>query len=612
MIKKVLALFMLVCLLCAACACGDETPSGVPGDTSAPETTAAPVMMSVDMGQYRIVRADGGAAEEVSAATRLHSALLAQFGSAPELTTDWARSEADIPADTPEILVGATNRAESRQFAEELLAEDYVIAVSGRRVVILGGSPAKTAEAVEYFIANFMGSGAALALPADLHFITAGNYPAELSVAGHPIADYCVVIPAGSDRYTQYAAELFCEAVREACGVSLQVADDRAPAAPYEIRLGKTARGGTGDVPVAFDGVNLCIIGEVSADSSTLVRTVRGVIAHHLTDLPYETKIDFCADMQITCTLETAEIPEIPLLEGKRAVALTDQKNAEVAVIDLDADDPKAKEAVLWQWSPTAALGFNTDGFGTSVDEAKLRYDGVSGRFLLCVTSSAGFMGVASFPDGECVWNTTDKIGPHSIELLPGGNVAVASSGNGNDDVAGIRVYAATQGKNNRTYAEALLPGAHGVVWDDTLGVLWGLGHNEICAYRIGGTAAYPTITEVESLRIGLPCKSGHDLQPDPNQPAVMWVAAAKLLRVDKTTGQCTEMKAPLYVSGTKSIGNFPDGTVVRSAATKVYKEHDTDTLAIFTLKESGGWETKKIVFRDRAFYKARIISPAY
>lgn len=609
--KRLLSLFLLACLLCAACACGGEPSHSVPGDTSAPETTAVPIMMSLDMGQYSIVRADDGAAEEVSAATRLYSALLDQFGTAPELTTDWARTEADIPADTPEILVGATNRAESGQFAEGLLAEDYVIAVSGRRVVILGGSPAKTAEAVEYFLANYVGTGTELALPADLHFLTAGNYPAEISVAGHPIAEYCVVIPAESDRYTAYAAQLFCEAVRKACGISLAVAEDSAPAAPYEIRLGKTARSGAGEGDIVFDGANLCI-GPTAADSSALVRTVRGLIAHHLTDLDYETKIDFNADMPINCTLETVQISEIPLLEGKRAVALTDQKNAEVAVIDLDAADPAAKEAVLWEWAPTAALGFNNDGFGTSVDEAKLRYDSTTGRFLLCVTSSAGFMGVASFPDGVCVWNATEKIGPHSIELLPGGNVAVASSGNGNDDVAGIRVYAASQGKNNRTYAEALLPGAHGVAWDDTLGVLWGLGHTQLCAYRIGGTDAYPTITEVESLRISLPCKSGHDLQADPTDLTVMWVAAAKLLRVDKTTGQCTEMKAPLYVSGTKSIGNFPDGTVVRSAATNVYKSHDTDTLTVFTPNGSGGWETEKIIFSDRAFYKARIIFPAY
>ena len=49
--KRLLSLFLFVCLLCAACACGGETPSGVPDGTSAPETTAAPVMMPVDMGQ---------------------------------------------------------------------------------------------------------------------------------------------------------------------------------------------------------------------------------------------------------------------------------------------------------------------------------------------------------------------------------------------------------------------------------------------------------------------------------------------------------------------------------------------------------------------------------
>ena len=49
--KKIFSLFLVVCLLCTFCACGGETPPDVSGDTSVPETTAAPVPISVDMGQ---------------------------------------------------------------------------------------------------------------------------------------------------------------------------------------------------------------------------------------------------------------------------------------------------------------------------------------------------------------------------------------------------------------------------------------------------------------------------------------------------------------------------------------------------------------------------------
>ena len=91
--------------------------------------------------------------------------------------------------------------------------------------------------------------------------------------------------------------------------------EDSTSAAPYGIRLGKTVRSGAGGA-VAFDGTNFCI-GQASADSSTLVRTVRGLIAHHLTDLEYETKIDFNADMPINCTLASAVIPQIaPMLRN--------------------------------------------------------------------------------------------------------------------------------------------------------------------------------------------------------------------------------------------------------------------------------------------------------
>lgn len=600
-------------LLAILCACsGSDTPVET---TAAPETTLPPPLTIADGGKsdYAIIRAEKGDAIEIDAAVRLHKAISEATGVSPKLTTDWVKNEADIPADTPEILVGTTNRAESAAFAEGLLAEDYVIAVSGPRVVILGGTPAATAEAVDAFIERYI-EGTTLALPVDLYFSSAGHYAATLTIAGNSAADYRIVIPKSADRYLTYAADLLAEAVEEACGTTLAIVDDSEPERNCEIRLGRTARCGESPDAVSFDGASLCL-GQTADDSADVVRIVRGLIECNFTDLQDGTAIAFAADSEVRCSLTETDIPTHPSLTGKRAIALTDQKNAELAVIDLDAADPTADSALLWSWEPTTALGFTADGYANSIDEAKLRYDALNSRFLVCVTSSAGFMGVATYPEGECVWNSVAKIGPHSIEWLPNGNVAVASSGNSNTENGCIRIYAASQGKTNNVYAEAKLVSAHGVVWDETLGLLWGLGADVVCAYRIGGTDAAPTITEVVSLRAKMPHGGGHDLQPDPNDPNVLWVSGKNVLRLDKRTGKfdaAFDGAVTVNSSSIKAFGSFADGTMVRSVATKVYKDHDTDTLVWFAPDASGKLVKHSAVFAKRAFYKARIFTADY
>lgn len=612
---KRLWLALLILLLTCLCACsGQDTADET---TAAPETTLppAPPLTIAEGGKcgYTIIRAEKADALEVGAAIRLHKAIGEAAGVSPGLGTDWVKNEADIPTDTPEILVGSTNRAESAAFAKGLLAEDYVIAVSGKRVVILGGTPAATSTAVDAFIERWL-DGAVLTLPADLHFTSAGHYAATLTIAGNPAADYRIVIPADADRYLTYAADLLAEAVEDACGAALPVVKDSQSAADREIRLGRTARGGESPLAVSFAGASMCL-GQTADDSADVVRIVRGLIACNFTDLADGTVIAFSADSEVRCSLTVNEVPTHPSLAGKRAVALTDQKNAQVSVIDLDAADPTADAALLWSWKPTSALGFAADGYANSIDEAKLRYDGLNNRFLVCVTSSAGFMGVATYPEGECVWNGTAKIGPHSIEWLPNGNVAVASSGNSNTANGCIRIYAASQGKTSNVYAEAKLVSAHGVVWDETLGLLWGLGADEVRAYRIGGTDAAPTITEVVSLRAKMPHGGGHDLQPDPNNPDVLWVSGKNVLRLDKKTGKfdASFAAAKTVNSGSiKAFGSFPDGMMLRAVATKVYKAHDTDTLVWFVPGADGKLTKKSAVFANRAFYKARIFTAAY
>ncbi len=395
------------------------------------------------------------------------------------------------------------------------------------------------------------------------------------AVADEPLV---IEIPP-KDRYLRYAAELLAEAVGVASGET--------PA----IVTGET------------DGALLLGLLRFAGESSgEVVRAVRGFIAAHFDDAAAGSVADVTS-LPIPA-VEAVAAPTHPTLEGRLPVALTDQKNAVVAVVDLGAADVTGEEALLWEWKATPVLGFNITGYANSVDEAKLCYDAANGRHVVCVTSSAGFFGVAEYPSGEAIWCGSAKIGPHSMDWLPNGNVAVACSGNSDYDAGCIRVYAASQGKRADAYAEVKLRGAHGVVWDDDLGLLWGLGDSVICAYRIGGTDAAPTIEEVESLRSIMPHGGGHDLTADPDAPGMFWVAGKDVMRFDARTGKFeTVYRGDAY----KSFGGFSGGPLVLTQATNVYKAHDTDTLVWLMPDGAGKVEEKRAYFPTRAFYKARV-----
>lgn len=575
--RMILLVSAILLCLCGCMGDGAESETTATPETTVPEVPALTVVAD-GASEYKVVRGDAADAVEINAAVRLSQAIGEVTGVSVPPASDWVKHAADIPADAAEILVGVTNRAESVEAGRGLGVDDYVIVVVGRRVVIRGGSSAATAAAVEAFIARHL-DGETLLLAGDLREESVGHYAATLTLDGRAIGESAIMIPQGADRYCRYAAALLRDAIAEACGVVLEV-----------------KREGTDE---ALCLGSLRFAGE---DSVALVRAVRAFTAAHLCDVAEGAVLEL-AGLEMPLA---AVVPEKvhPTLAGKLPVALTDQKNATVAVVDLAAADVTAAEALLWEWKPTPVLGFNITGYANSVDEAKLCYDAAKDRHVVCVTSSAGFFGVAEYPSGEAIWCGSAKIGPHSIDLLPNGNVAVACSGNNDYDAGCIRVYAASQSKRADEYAEVKLRGAHGVVWDEDLGLLWGLGDSVICAYRIGGSDASPTIEEVELLRSSMPHGGGHDLSADPDAPGVFWIAGKDVMRFDARTG-----KFSTVYTGTayKTFGNFPGGIRVQTQATGVYKAHDTDTLVWLLPDGAGKTVTNQAYFPTRAFYKARI-----
>ncbi|MDX6282226.1 MAG: hypothetical protein QOH03_3297 [Kribbellaceae bacterium] len=293
-----------------------------------------------------------------------------------------------------------------------------------------------------------------------------------------------------------------------------------------------------------------------------------------------------------------------PAAETGRLVALTDQQYennpaARIRLMDPAVASWNTAAAQKWSWAPTSANGFSglTGAWGLPSD-VKLRMDR-AGAYVAVVSDSHGLAGVITYPGGQRVWavNVGGANNPHSVELLPDGNVAVAASTGGF-----IRVYTASQGSSSSKYASYALTDAHGVTWDPTQQVLWVLGGNRLVALKVKGTAAAPVLEE--SKVVTLPTGGGHDLTPVLENHDLLWVSTgSKVYQVSKSAAAIV---ATENIAGIKSVNSMPNAQQVRTTPTAgCYTSWCTDTVRFAVPAATRTLDGAQI-------YKARVWSSRY
>jgi len=253
-----------------------------------------------------------------------------------------------------------------------------------------------------------------------------------------------------------------------------------------------------------------------------------------------------------------------PAAEEGRLVAVTDQDYdnlpaARIRLMDPAVADWNTAAAQTWTWSPTTANGFSglTSAWGLPTD-VKLRLNS-AGAYVAVVADSRGLAGLISYPAGQKLWgvNVGAANNPHSVELLPNGNVAVAASAGGF-----VRIYTASQGSSSTGSVTYPLPDAHGVQWDPTNQLLWVLGGSTLAGLRIGGTAANPVISD--GPVITLPTGGGHDLTAVLENHDLLWVSTgSKVYQVSKSAAAVV---ATFDQAGIKSISSMPNAQQVRTS----------------------------------------------
>ncbi len=181
----------------------------------------------------------------------------------------------------------------------------------------------------------------------------------------------------------------------------------------------------------------------------------------------------------------------------------------EVFVLDMSVEP--AEKVWSWRADKRPELAEIADQFKTT-DECK-PVGGIkarAGRSHMLITSSSGGVALIERETGKAMFQTTAP-NAHSVDLLPGGRAAVASSGSwGWNEL----VLYDIDGTNEPLWRDDL-PWAHGVIWDDGRDTLWALGGTELRAYKPRDWDS-PAPSLERRGTYPLPTPGGHDLSVEP------------------------------------------------------------------------------------------------
>lgn len=283
---------------------------------------------------------------------------------------------------------------------------------------------------------------------------------------------------------------------------------------------------------------------------------------------------------------------------GDYLVALTNQGKSYLEVYDI-SEGKLDESSLVWSYKMPY---YNIAG-------TKFRHSEIYGDVALAVCG-ANYGCMISYPEGKLLWYTEAAANnPHSIELMPNGLIAIASSTGGE-----VRFFTVDKRFTRTPSATLTLEDAHGVLWDDQKQVLWAIGRTVLTAYRVELTAdGKVNVTEDTSLRATIPSDWSHDLAPVYGNKDALWVTTGShVYQFDKNTQTFRTDYAGHEVLDTnniKGVGNFEDGSIVFIYPDGAFKTWTGQS--VYFLK-AGAEASEAYTSADGHFYKVRVWDTRY
>lgn len=232
------SLLLLLCLLAAGCRgdAGGEEPTA-PDGTGAGEPEANLELIRDGVSDYVIIRAEEASQREIDAALLLRAEIKEATGVELQIGNDYSDEHPH------EILVGQTSRQGSAALLAGLRYNDYALTVHGDDLVICGGNPEKTYEAVERFLQDCLGEGERVTVDASLNIREAKDYEVDaITLCGVDLREYSIVYAKNALYGERNEAYVLRDCITDLFGYQLEIRDDSTPAGEREIVIGETAR----------------------------------------------------------------------------------------------------------------------------------------------------------------------------------------------------------------------------------------------------------------------------------------------------------------------------------------------------------------------------------
>jgi len=413
-------------------------------------------------------------------------------------------------------------------------------------------------------------------------------------------AVYRIIVPESKSQGESQAAIDLNKALREATGTAFKLTSDflippeslESVADVPEILIGATNRPESAQV----------LEGLTAYEYAICVVNFKIVIAGGSDIMVYHAMQQFLDMVTLTGDFSLSKNTNIRQKVEREPylVALTNQGKSRLEVYDI-SKGTLDESSLMWSYELPK---YNIAG-------AKLRHSEKYGDVALAVCGNYyGYM--ISYPEGKLLWRTdaTAK-NPHSIELMPNGVIAVASSTGGE-----VRFFTTTGNYSDAPAASMTLTDAHGVLWDDERQILWAIGRRVLTAYRVTlNTDGSVSVAEDAAFRATIPTDNAHDLAPVYGDKNLLWISTgSNVYQFNKTTKAfSTNYDGNKYLnrSGIKGVGNFDDGSIVYIYPDGEFKSWTSRSM---TFVVDGGGVMASAVFTSETghFYKVRVWDTRY
>ena len=289
----------------------------------------------------------------------------------------------------------------------------------------------------------------------------------------------------------------------------------------------------------------------------------------------------------------------------RELIGVTDQRARQYRIYPADVDTFDNAYA-LWSFAPTEEGGWFTKSANSAPSEIKVRYSEYYGDYVVLTTASGGFFSVIDLNTKEPLyyWSEASREkNPHSIEVLPDGNVVVASS-SGNT----LSIYPASTGNLAKAPFQLSVHDAHSAWWDPQQQLIYTHG-DELVGVKVTGTASDPKLEQEFSIE--LPNKGGHDLAPVLGSPSKYWVTNIEHLywfdADDRTLTREYPGQDTLERMNIKAVTNFPESKRVVTTSPNGADQIEwlTNEVYVYTPSE-GGYTTDVKTTDTDTYYKVR------